>query len=92
MESESYFSLTGERQDHLGISLWIVDEVTQLLSTKNLKEIVGKNELVRNKLLEELNSLFLFSWKSWCFYGLQPKFFFLSRIFRPFFYSKLGYL
>ena len=42
-------------------SLWIVDEVTQLLSTKDLKEIVGKNELVRSKLLEEYNSLFLFS-------------------------------
>jgi len=47
-------------------SLWMVDEVTQLLSTKNLKEIVGKNELVRSKLLEQLNSLFLFSWSSWC--------------------------
>ena len=34
-----------------------MNEVTQLLSTKNLKEIVGKNELVRSKLLEELNSL-----------------------------------
>ena len=40
-------------------SLWMVDEVTQLLSNKNLKEIVGKNKLVRSKLLEELNSLFL---------------------------------
>ena len=38
-------------------SLWIVDEVTQLLSAKNLKESVDKDELVRNKLLEELNSL-----------------------------------
>ena len=42
-------------------SLWIADGVTQLLSTKNLKEIVGKDKLVRSKLLEELNSLFLFS-------------------------------
>ena len=40
-------------------SLWMVDEVTQFLSTKDLKEIVGKNELVCSKLLEELNSLFL---------------------------------
>ena len=36
----------------------MVDEVTQLLSNKNLKEIVGKNKLVRSKLLEKLNSLF----------------------------------
>ena len=36
-----------------------MDEVTQLLSNENLKETVGKNKLVRNKLLEELNSLFL---------------------------------
>ena len=42
-------------------SLWIADGVTQLLSTKNLKEIVDKDKLVRSKLLEELNSLFLFS-------------------------------
>ena len=42
-------------------SLWIADGVTQLLSTRNLKEIVGKDKLVRSKLLEELNSLFLFS-------------------------------
>ena len=40
-------------------SLWMVDEVTQLLSNKNLKETVDKNKLVRSKLLEELNSLFL---------------------------------
>ena len=40
-------------------SLWMVDEVTQLLSNKNLKETIGKNKLVRSKLLEELNSLFL---------------------------------
>ena len=39
-------------------SLWMVDEVTQLLSNKNLKEIVGKNKFVRSKLLEKLNSLF----------------------------------
>ena len=45
----------------MGISLWIADGVTQLLSTKNLKEIVGKDKLVPSKLLEELNSLFLFS-------------------------------
>ena len=38
-------------------SLWTVDEVTQLLSNENLKETVGKNQLVRSKLLEELNSL-----------------------------------
>ena len=37
----------------------MVDEVTQLLSIRNLKEIVGKDKLVRSKLLEELNSLFL---------------------------------
>ena len=37
----------------------MVNEVTQLLSNKNLKETVGKNKLVRSKLLEELNSLFL---------------------------------
>ena len=39
----------------------MVDEVTQLLSNKNLKETVGKNKLVRSKLLEELISLFLFA-------------------------------
>ena len=39
-------------------SLWMVDEVTQLLSNKNLKETLGKNKLVCSKLLEELNSLF----------------------------------
>ena len=38
-------------------SLWMVDEVTQLMSTKNLKEIVGKNELVRSRLLEEYKTL-----------------------------------
>ena len=38
----------------------MVNEVTQLLSNKNLKETVGKNKLVRSKSLEELNSLFLF--------------------------------
>ena len=37
----------------------MVDEVTQLLSNKSLKETVGKNKLVRIKLLEELNSIFL---------------------------------
>ena len=35
----------------------MADGVTQLLSTKNLKEIVGKDWLVRSKLLEELSSL-----------------------------------
>ena len=40
-----------------GFSLWVADGVTQLLSTKNLKEIVSKDWLVRSKLLEELNSL-----------------------------------
>ena len=40
-------------------SLWTMDEVTQLLSNENLKETIGKNKLVRSKLLEELNSLFL---------------------------------
>jgi len=34
-------------------------DVTRLLSNKNLKETVGKNKLIRSKLLEELNSLFL---------------------------------
>ena len=42
-------------------SLSMVDEVAQLLSAKDLKETVGKDELVRSKLLEELNSFFLFS-------------------------------
>ena len=41
-------------------SLWMVNEVTQLLANKNLKEIVGNNELVRSKLLEKLNSLFFY--------------------------------
>ena len=36
----------------------MVDEVTQLLSNKNLKEILGKNKLELSKLLEKLNSLF----------------------------------
>ena len=40
-----------------GYSLWMADGVTQLLSTRNLKEIVCKDWLVRSKLLEELNSL-----------------------------------
>ena len=39
-------------------SLWIADGVTQLLSTRNLKEIVGKDKLVRSKLLEELTLSF----------------------------------
>ena len=40
-------------------SLWTVDEVTQFLpNPKNIKETVGKNKLIRSKLLEELNSLF----------------------------------
>ena len=42
-------------------SLWIADGVTQLLSTRNFKKIVGKDKLVCSKLLEELNSLFPFS-------------------------------
>ena len=37
----------------------MVDEETQLLSNKNLKEIVGKNKLVCSKLLEKLNFFFL---------------------------------
>jgi len=72
----------------------MVDEVTQLLSNKNLKETIGKNKLVRSKLLEELNSLFTFCWRSWPFYNLQPKFFWPDHFFayRPLFHSKLGYL
>ena len=34
-----------------------MDEVTQLLSNKNFKEILSKNKLELSKLLEELNSL-----------------------------------
>ena len=33
----------------------MVDEVTQLLSNKNLKESLGKNKLELSKLLKELN-------------------------------------
>ena len=40
-------------------SFWMVDEVTQLLSNKNLKETLRKNKFERSKLLEEWNSLFL---------------------------------
>ena len=42
-----------------GFSLRLVDGVTQLCRPENLKEIVGKEQLVRNKLLEELDSLSL---------------------------------
>jgi len=44
-------------------SLWMVDEVTQLLSNKNLKETLGKNKLELSKLLEEFNSFVFLSWK-----------------------------
>jgi len=69
----------------------MVDKVTQLLSNKNLKETVGKNKLVRSKLLEELNSLFLLA------RDLGPstaynRSSFDQRFFRPLFHSKLGYL
>ena len=71
-------------------SLWTVDEVTQLLSNKNLKETAGKNKLVCNKLLEELNSLFLLAG------DLGPSTAYnrssSDQIFRPLFHSKLGYL
>ena len=40
-----------------GSPLRMVDGVTQLLSTKTLKEKVGKGQLVRSELVEELNSL-----------------------------------
>ena len=69
----------------------MVNEVTQLLSNKNLKETVSKNKLVRSKLLEELNSRFLLAG------DLGPSMAY-NRIssdqgfFRPLFYSKLGYL
>ena len=72
-------------------SLWMVDEVTQLLSNKNLKETVGKNKLVRSKLLEKLYSPFLLAGDlgpSTAYNGsssnqISPP---------PLFHSKLGYL
>ena len=67
-------------------SLWIADGVTQLLSTRNLKEIVGKDKLVRSKLLEELNSP-LFGGSS------QAKFFSKNYLInRPLLHRKRGYL
>ena len=69
----------------------MVNEVTQLLSNKNLKETLGKNKLVRSKLLEELNSLFLLV------RDLGPSTAYdrgssNQKISRPLFHSKLGYL
>ena len=69
----------------------MVDEVTQLLSNKNLKETLDKNKLQLSKLLEELNSLFLLAG------DLNPSTAYNQsssdqRFFRPLFYSKLGYL
>ena len=53
------FSVDRENvKDFWGSSLLMADGVTQLLSTRTLKEIVGKDWLVRSKLPEELNSLF----------------------------------
>ena len=60
MESESYFPLTEWTSGPLGIlSLDSRRSNTASVHPKDLKEIVGKDELVRSKLLEELNSLFL---------------------------------
>ena len=72
-------------------SLWTVDEVTQLLSNKNLKETLGKNKLELSKLLEELNSL------SFLTGDLGPSTAYDrgssdQKISRPLFHSKLGYL
>ena len=67
----------------------MVDEVTQLLSNKNLKETIGKNKLVRINLLEELNSLFLLARDL----GLSMTYNQSSsdqRFFRPLFNSKLA--
>jgi len=75
--------------------LWIADGVTQLLFTKNLKEIMGKDKLVRSKLLEELNSLFLFSGGLGASTARNRNLFFLLRIFwatPPLLHSKHGYL
>jgi len=47
--------------------LWTVDEVTQLLSNKNLKETLGKNKLELSKLLEEFFSFVFLSWRFWSF-------------------------
>jgi len=47
--------------------LWTVDEVTQLLSNKNLKETLDKNKLELSKLLEEFFSFVFLSWRFWSF-------------------------
>jgi len=68
----------------------MMDEVPQLLSNKNLKEIIGKNKLVRSKLFEELNSLFF----SVGDLGVSMAYNRSSsdQKFLPLLYSKLGYL
>jgi len=70
----------------------MADGVTQLLSIRNLKAIVGKDKLVCSKLFEELNSLFLFG-ESLGASTAQTKFFSKSYLIdRPLLHSKQGYL
>ena len=71
-------------------SLWIVDEVTQFLSNKNLKEIVGKNKLVR-RLLKKLKSLFFLA-RDLGPSTLTTEVLLTKDFSQPLFYSKLGYL
>ena len=71
-------------------SLWTVDEVTQLLPNKNLKETLGKNKLELSKLLEEFTLLYFSAGDS----GLSKAYnqSISAKNFRPLFHSRLGYL
>ena len=68
----------------------MMDEVTQLLSNKNLKETLGKNKLELNKLLEEFYSFVFLSWRFWSLSGYNQNS--SDQNFRPLFNSKLSYL
>ena len=51
-----------------GLLFGLVEGVTQLLSTKTLKEKVGKVQLVRSELVEELSSLLFLPLSSSAFF------------------------
>ena len=73
-------------------SLWIVDEVTQLLSTKNLKETIGKNKLELSKFVRRVELSFSFQLEILVLLRLTTEVLFYQEFFRPLFHSKLGNL
>ena len=77
-------------------SLWMVDEVTQLLSNKNLKETLGKNEVELSKLLEEFFLLYISQLEILVCLRLTTKVLLTKNSYLqrgiPFFSSRLNYL